>query len=152
MGNFYRNGEFSGQNWGKKKAILLGEVAFIRPLQRSFFGPEHSKLPHTTGIWEWDRKFSRICIGFIHCQAFFPYTVTTYKKRHSQWQNICFFPNGEAKIPNCLYALMFLLGFLWKFFFSYSFPWNYLDKQIWIQLKSISRSNSFSHYVFQYIL
>ena len=39
MEQFYWTGEFFGQNWGKKKAILLREVAFIRPLQRSFFGP-----------------------------------------------------------------------------------------------------------------
>ena len=36
MENFTANGEFLGQNWGKKEAILLEEAAFIRPLEEGF--------------------------------------------------------------------------------------------------------------------
>ena len=39
MGHCYWNGEFLGQNWGKRETILLGEAAFIRPLQRRVFWP-----------------------------------------------------------------------------------------------------------------
>ena len=36
-GIFIEMGEFLGQNWGNKEAILLGDAAFIRLLQKSFW-------------------------------------------------------------------------------------------------------------------
>jgi hypothetical protein len=40
MGNFKRLGNFEDQPGEKREASLVGEAAYIRPLQRMIFGPE----------------------------------------------------------------------------------------------------------------
>ena len=80
------------------------------------------------------RRFQQDCPS----RPFFPYIVTTHKRRHSQWQNICFFSQWRSKNSQLLLCINVFVCFLWKIsIFSYSFPWNYLDKQIWIQRLSV---------------
>jgi hypothetical protein len=50
MGNFKRLGNFEDQTGGKKEASLVGEAAYILPVQKVFFGPAINVLIQHSGL------------------------------------------------------------------------------------------------------